>query len=44
MGIKCINCDKFVGFTLDNRQIEYVITTFFTNVVFHDVSLSLIIE
>ena len=44
IGIKCINCGKTIGCLLYNQTIEKFITTFVTNTVFQNVSLSGIIQ
>ena len=41
--IMCINCGKNIGCSLDNQVIEYFITDFVTNMVFHNVGLSWIV-
>ena len=39
-----INCGKSIGCLLENQTIENFITPFVTNIVFHNVGLSLIIQ
>ena len=44
VGIMYINCVKVIMFWLDNKTIENFITTFVTNIMFHNVGLSWIMK
>ena len=44
VGIICINCGKFIGCLLDNKNIEKSITSFVTNMVFQNIGLFWIIH
>ena len=39
VGIMYINFGKLIGCLLDNQNIEYFITPFVTNMVFHNIGL-----
>ena len=44
LAIKCIKCDKVVGYELYNKTIEYVIIGFVSNVMFQNFGISWIIK
>ena len=44
LGIKCIQCNKVVGYELYNQTVKDIIAVFVTNVVFWNVGIYWIIE